>query len=85
MYVLHRVASKIGKNPETAFSKVGDLWVGGNTFSIVLSLSCIREPVRDWSLITGGGGYRTGGGQVKFYPEEKGAGGGGDKRQLSHA
>ena len=36
--------------------------------------------LRDWSLITGGGGgdYKTGGGQVKFYPCEKG-GGGADK------
>ena len=30
-------------------------------------------PVRDWSLITGRGGYKTGGGgHVKFYPYEKG-------------
>ena len=30
--------------------------------------------VRDWSLITGRGGYKTGGGggHVKFYPYEKG-------------
>ena len=26
---------------------------------------------RDWSLITGSGGYKTGGGHVKFYPYEK--------------
>ena len=30
---------------------------------------------RDWSLITGRGGYKTGGGgHVKFYPYEKGGG-----------
>ena len=31
---------------------------------------------RDWSLIMGrgGGGYKTGGGHVKFYPYEKGGG-----------
>ena len=29
--------------------------------------------IRDWSLITGRGGYKTGGGgHVKFYPYEKG-------------
>ena len=28
---------------------------------------------RDWSLITGRGGYKTGGGgHIKFYPKEKG-------------
>ena len=27
--------------------------------------------VRDWSLITGRGGYKTGGGHVKFYPYRK--------------
>ena len=37
--------------------------------------------IRDWSLITGrGGGYKTGG--VKFYPYEKGGGGG---KSFSHA
>ena len=31
--------------------------------------------VRDWSLITGRGGYKTGGGgHVKFYPYKKGGG-----------
>ena len=31
--------------------------------------------LRDWSLITRrGGGYKTGGGHVKFYPYEKGGG-----------
>ena len=32
--------------------------------------------IRDWSLIMGRGGYKTGGGgHVKFYPYEKGGGG----------
>ena len=31
-----------------------------------------EQCLRDWSLITGGGGYKTGGGHVKFYPYEKG-------------
>ena len=35
---------------------------------------------RDWSLITGRGGYKTGGGQVKFYPYEKGG-----QKRFSHA
>ena len=40
---------------------------------------CILGPVRNWSLITGrGGGYKTGGGQVRFYPYE--IRGGGQKR-----
>ena len=31
------------------------------------------KTLRDWSLITGRGGYKTGGGgHVKFYPYEKG-------------
>ena len=31
--------------------------------------------LRDWSLITGRGGYKTGGGDhVKFYPYKKGGG-----------
>ena len=34
-----------------------------------VALNCVR----DWSLITGrGGGYKTGGGHVKFYAYEKG-------------
>ena len=35
-----------------------------------------RHHLRDWSLITGGGGgaRKRGGGHVKFYPYEKGAG-----------
>ena len=34
----------------------------------------VQLTVRDWSLITGRGGYKTGGGggHVKFYPCEKG-------------
>ena len=33
----------------------------------------IKHVFRDWSLITGRGGYKTGGGgHVKFYPYEKG-------------
>ena len=40
--------------------------------------------VRDWSLITGRGGLQNGrGGHVKFYPYEKGGGGGG--KSFSHA
>ena len=36
----------------------------------------LNSPLRDWSLITGGGGgYKTGGGQVKFYPYKKRGGG----------
>ena len=37
----------------------------------------MRSIVRDWSLITGRGGYKTGGGggHMKFYPYEKGGGG----------
>ena len=35
--------------------------------------SCFTDMFRDWSLITGRGGYKTGGGgHVKFYPYEKG-------------
>ena len=36
-----------------------------------------QNEVRDWSLIMGRGegGYKTGGGQVKFYPYEKWGGG----------
>ena len=39
--------------------------------------------LRDWSLITGRGrgGYKMGGGQVKFYPYKRG----GDKKCFSHA
>ena len=34
----------------------------------------LTTQLRDWSLITGKGGYKTGGGggHVKFYPYEKG-------------
>ena len=32
--------------------------------------------LRDWSLIMGRGGYKTRGGQVKFYPYEMGGGAG---------
>ena len=32
------------------------------------------DMLRDWSLITGRGGYETGGGHRKFYPYEKGGG-----------
>ena len=36
----------------------------------------------DWSLVTGRGGNKTGGGEhVKYYPCEKG----GDRKSLSHA
>ena len=41
--------------------------------------------LRDWSLIKGGGyktGGRGGGGNLKFYPYEKG---GGDENRFSHA
>ena len=43
-----------------------------------------RTPLRDWSLITGRGGGATKreGVQVKFYPYEKGGGGG---KSFSHA
>ena len=48
-------------------------------------LTSCHNKLRDWSLITGReGGYKTGGGgHVKFYPYEKGGGGGG--KSLSHA
>ena len=36
----------------------------------------------DWSLITGSGGYKTGGGHLKFYPYKKKGGGG---KTFSHA
>ena len=50
--------------------------MSGNNFTVL---------VRDWSLITGrGGGYKTGGGHVKFYLYEKG-GGGGKSTSFSHA
>ena len=39
--------------------------------------------LRDWSLITGRGGYKTEGGHVKFYPYERRGGGGG--KSFSHA
>ena len=40
-----------------------------------------RDRLRDWSLITGRGGYETGGGgHVKFYPYEEGGG-----KSFSHA
>ena len=35
-------------------------------------LKDITVLVRDWSLTTGRGGYKTGGGHVKFYPYKKG-------------
>ena len=39
--------------------------------------------LRDWSLITGRGGYKTGGGgHMKFYPYEKGGGG---RKSFRHA
>ena len=41
-------------------------------------LPWIQGELRDWSLITGSGGYKTGeggGGHVKFYPYEKRGGG----------
>ena len=38
--------------------------------------------IRGWSLLTGRGGYNTGGGDVKFNPDEKGGGGG---KSFSHA
>ena len=39
-------------------------------------MATVSSMLRDWSLITGGGGgYKTGGGgHVKFYPYEKGGG-----------
>ena len=42
-----------------------------------------RDNIRDWSLITGrgGGGYKMGGGHVKFYPYEKEGG----AKSFSHA
>ena len=46
-----------------------------NMFGLVQSW--VTLSIRDWSLITGRGGYKTGaGGHVKFYPNEKGGGGG---------
>ena len=39
--------------------------------------------MRDWSLVTGRGGLQNGGGHMKFYPYEKGGGGGG--KSVSHA
>ena len=39
----------------------------------VVTPSLVKGILRDWSLITGRGGYKTGGGgHVKFYPYEKG-------------
>ena len=43
----------------------------------------LKRLIRDWSLITGRVGYKTGGGHVKFYPYEKKGGGGG--KRFSHA
>ena len=34
-----------------------------------------HQSERDWTLTTVKGGYKTGGGYVKFYPCEKGGGG----------
>ena len=34
----------------------------------------LKRYVRDWSLIKGRGGYKTGGGPVRFYPYKKGEG-----------
>ena len=48
--------------------------------TILISLQCIGmllcwcTQLRDWLLITNGEGFKTGGGQVKFYPYEKGGG-----------
>ena len=44
-------------------------------------MDTLSTVVREWSLITGRGGYKTGrGGHVKFYPYEKGSG-----KSFSHA
>ena len=64
----------------------------GLRITLILSL-CITSPlvintsnrgsvaVRDWSLITGRGCYKTGGGHVKFYPPTKRGG----RKSFSHA
>ena len=43
--------------------------------SVGQRMKSIRIFLRDWSLIMGRGGYKTGGGHVKFYPYKKGGGG----------
>ena len=57
---------------ETIFYLRGGLKV--QYFFVQLNLGLQYEYVRDWSLITGRGGYKTGGGggHVKFYRYEKG-------------
>ena len=56
------------------------------TYYLDILLKYYTYMIRDWSLITGRGAAtkREGGGHVKFYPYEKGAGGGG-RKSFSHA
>ena len=50
---------------------------------LVWPVHSISKAIREWSLITGRGGLQNGrGGHVKFYPYEKGGGGG---KSFSHS
>ena len=53
---------------------------GEVVYCLVNSSQLFPDCLRDRSLITGRGDYKTGGGHVKFYPSEKG-----DGKSVSHA